>query len=97
MLDTVISAGAGGLGGFVLGASMCWYYIGNKSADLDTVKEYMNRVVNAEESEERYNLTRKMMHDAKRRTMPRSDAGAPARVHTVKKRRVERGRSDRLT
>jgi hypothetical protein len=54
---------------------------------ITDLQAYMNRVVNAEEADERFNLTRKMLHDADRRTMPRVDAGATAKVYRMRRRR----------
>jgi hypothetical protein len=71
-----------------------WFaaHMGRRQAMLDKItrpdiQRYMHRVVNAEEADERYNLTRKMLHDAKRRTMPRPDSGKEARVSKMRVRR----------
>ena len=53
----------------------------------EDIGRFMAKVVNLEEADERFNLTRKMLMKAGRRTMPRFDSGAPAKVSTMKKRR----------
>lgn len=67
------------------------YWLGRTTArpkvDIDAVRQYMQQVVNAEEADERYNLTRKMLHDANRRTMPRANSGDPAKVYKMRTRR----------
>jgi hypothetical protein len=79
--------------GGVLGF-LCRGWFGNRpEVTLDDVAEYMAQVVNVEEAQYNYNLTRKMLHDANRRVMPRSDSGASARVHRMRKRRVVKRRA----
>lgn len=72
---------AGATGGFFV---FRYYLTPPSGAD---VQRYMQRVVNVEEVEERHNLVRKELHDAGRRTMPRPDAGPPAKVHKMRARR----------
>lgn len=55
--------------------------------DVEDIGKFMAKLVNLEEVDERFNLTKKMLHDANRRTMPRFDAGAPARISTMRVRR----------
>lgn len=53
----------------------------------DDITEFMDRVVAAEEVEARERRLRRMLHDADRHSLPRTDAGPPARVTTMRIRR----------
>jgi hypothetical protein len=77
--------------GSLLTGGMLGYIAGRltNSADVtqENIQHFMRKVVNAEEADERFNLTRKMLHDANRRTMPRADATEPAKVYRMRKRK----------
>lgn len=75
-----------------LGWVLCATYRDKEPVELEDIQEYMQRVVNAEEADERFNLTRKMLHDANRRTMPRSDSRGPAKVYHMRRRSAPRRR-----
>lgn len=78
---------------FVISNAVAWF-LGRHNRRPETsfadIQRYMYKVVNAEEAESRYNLTRAMLHDAKRRTMPRDDAREPARISRMRIRRSDR-------
>lgn len=53
---------------------------------LPDQQQFLDRIVNQEEAEERRNQIRRMLHDANRRTM-RLDGGLPAKVHKMRRKR----------
>ena len=81
-------------GSLMVGGGLGWLcrgWFGNRpDVTIEDVAKYMAQVVNVEQAQENYNLTRKMLHDANRRTMPRSDSRSSARVHRMRRRRVVR-------
>lgn len=83
LFDIYASAISSAVVGFMLGR----FSRKTEPITLAEIQRYMHRVVNAEQADEKYNLTRKMLHDAKRRTMPRFDAGDPAKVYRMRTRR----------
>jgi len=70
--------------GFLLG---CW--LGpflHKPVEIAQLSTLMTRIVHNEEAEVQRNQTRRMLHDAKRRTMRVGDSGPPAKVTRMRVR-----------
>lgn len=77
---------------FLLTGTATGYFLGHyinspKEVGYAEVQRLMQSVVNFEEIEYKKTMARKMMHDADRRTMPRTDGRAPARIYAMRTRR----------
>lgn len=58
----------------------------SKPVEIAQLSTLMTRIVHNEEAEVQRNQTRRMLHDAKRRTMRVGDSGPPAKVTRMRVR-----------
>lgn len=74
----------------ILAASMLSFVLGLWArpflSKMPDQQQFMDRIINQEEAEERRNQIRRMLHDSNRRTM-RLDGGLPAKVHKMRRKR----------